>query len=97
LRWCAGGGFSIEVETGQHIAAAHYRQGTVMQIHLLNYWPERGVRHVPVVFDSPAGSPGRISLHSPGHDVMRLEAVAYMDRWAVVIPEISLYSIVVIE
>ncbi|MBW7995861.1 MAG: family 10 glycosylhydrolase [Candidatus Glassbacteria bacterium] len=97
LRWCGGGSFSMEIETRPHVVAAHYKQGKSLQCHLLNYWPERPVRHIPVVFDHQGGEPARVLLHTPGRAPVELTPGPYRGRWSVIVPELVLYSIVTID
>ncbi len=97
VRWAAGGFFTVTAETMPWVVAAQYRKGGQRQVHLVNYRPGFPVRHVPVLFNEPGFRPRAARLLSPDHEPLELDIGPYGDGWAVIVPEVDLYGVVVME
>jgi len=97
LRYCRGGEFTVAVETKPYVVAAHYRKGTMRQVHLVNYWPGHAARYIPVIFTESGLQPKKAVLLSPEHEPLSLDLGKYGGGWAVVVPEVRTYGVVVLE
>ncbi|MEA2063353.1 MAG: alpha-amylase family protein [Gemmatimonadota bacterium] len=97
LTWASKGEFSITVETKPWVAAAHYRKGNQRQVHLVNYWPGHPARYIPVIFGESKLKPRKATLYSPEHLALKLDLARYRDGWAVILPEVKTYGLLVLE
>ncbi|MBN2288254.1 MAG: family 10 glycosylhydrolase [Candidatus Glassbacteria bacterium] len=97
LCWVRRGEFSITVETKPWVAAAFYGKGKQRQVHLVNYWPGHPARYIPVIFTETGLKPSKATLYSPEHPVTKLDLARYRDGWAVILPEVKTYGLLVCE
>jgi Beta-galactosidase len=97
LSWARRGEFSITTETKPWVAAAHYRKGNQRQVHLVNYWPGHPARYIPVIFAETGLRPSKATLYSPEHPVLKLDLTRYQGNWAVILPEVKTYGLLVLE
>ena len=97
LRWAVGGSFTVTAETMPWVAAQQYRKDGQRQVHLVNYRDSSPVRNVPVMFDEPGFKPKSAKLYSPDHEPVKLDIGRFGSSWAVIVPEVDIYGVVVIE
>ena len=87
----------MTAETMPWVAAQQYRKDGQRQVHLVNYRDSSPVRNVPVMFDEPGFKPKSAKLYSPDHEPVKLDIGRFGSSWAVIVPEVDIYGVVVIE